>query len=132
VANAFDLPVFPAAVDNVLSVFGPVAPDEIDRVLSPTGAVVVAAPGPDHLVELKSAFLAEARPHQTEPPLVGDGRFRVTASRRVRFGLQLDAAEVADLWNMTPYRWQVPAGRQVSPEAMAVTADFLVTRLERP
>lgn len=131
VANAFDLPVLDAGADNVMSVFGPVAPDEIDRVLSPAGGVVIAGPGPDHLVELKALLLDEVRAHQGALPLDGDERFRVVAKRRVRLALDLSAEEVADLWDMTPYRWQVPRQKQVRLQAMTVTADFLVARMER-
>lgn len=131
VANAFDLPVAPAGVDHVISVFGPVAPDEIDRILSPTGGVVIAGPGPDHLAELKALLLDEVRAHEGDLPLHGDDRFRTVAERRVGVALDLSAEEVTDLWDMTPYRWQVPRQRQVRLEAMRVTADFLVARLER-
>ena len=131
VANAFDLPVSPAGADNVMSVFGPVAPDEIDRCLSPGGRVVVAGPGPDHLVELKALLLDEVRAHDGGLPLEDDGRFRLPARRRVGATRDLTAEAVADLWDMTPYRWQVPRRRQVSLQAMRVSADFVVARMER-
>ena len=131
VANAFDLPVVTAGVETILSVFGPVAPDEIDRVLSPTGAVVIAGPGPDHLGEIKAVLLDEVRSHDPALPLSDDVRFHSVAQRRITLSLELTADEAADLWDMTPYRWQVPRERQVSLGAMTVTADFLLARLER-
>ncbi|MHB1447023.1 MAG: methyltransferase domain-containing protein, partial [Acidimicrobiales bacterium] len=90
VANAFDLPVVSASIDNVVSVFGPIAPDEIDRVLSPAGQVVVVGPAPAHLIELKELLLAEARPHELRHPLQDNPRFRVMKQRRVTRTLVLD------------------------------------------
>ena len=131
VANAFDLPVLAGRVDTVLSVFGPVAPDEIDRVLSPGGAVIVAGPGPDHLAQLKALLLDEVRAHDGPLPLTEDDRFRPVDRRRVTLSIDVTAEQAGDLWDMTPYRWQVPRQRQVAPEAMTVTADFLVARIRR-
>ncbi|MDP9497062.1 MAG: methyltransferase type 11, partial [Actinomycetota bacterium] len=46
------LPVGDGAVGTVLTVFAPRAPAETARVLRPGGRLVVAAPTPEHLVEL--------------------------------------------------------------------------------
>jgi len=134
VANAFSLPVVSGSIDNALSIFGPVAPGEIERVLSPTGRVVVAAPGPAHLLELKELLLAEARRHELRYPLEDDTRFEPLHQQRVTCSLGLDRAEVEALIDMTPYRWQIPAERKGWREELApmeVTADFLVVVLGR-
>ncbi|HUZ44370.1 MAG TPA: methyltransferase domain-containing protein [Acidimicrobiales bacterium] len=134
VANAFDLPVVSGSIDNVVSVFGPIAPDEIDRVLSSAGRVVVAGPAPSHLIELKELLLSEARPHELRHPLQDDPRFRVTEQARVTRTLVLDRPEVEALVDMTPYRWQIPAERRSQRDAidaMTVTADCLIITLAR-
>ncbi len=134
VANAFDLPVVSGSVDNVVSVFGPIAPDEIDRVLCPTGRVTVAGPAPSHLIELKELLLAEARLHELRHPLQDDPRFRVAEQVRITRTLVLDRPEVEALVDMTPYRWQIPAERRARREelgAMTVTADCLIVTLVR-
>ena len=43
-------------VDVVLSVFSPRNAEEFARVLRPDGCVITVTPGPDHLIELRSAF----------------------------------------------------------------------------
>ena len=50
------LPVADACVDVVLSVFSPRNAEEFARVLRPGGCVITVTPGPDHLIELRSAF----------------------------------------------------------------------------
>ena len=50
------LPVVDACMDVVLSVFSPRNTEEFARVLRPDGCVISVTPGPDHLVELRSAF----------------------------------------------------------------------------
>lgn len=134
VANAFDLPVIDHSIDNLVSVFGPVAPDEIDRVLSPAGRVVVAAPGPDHLLELKERLFTEVQRHEDTHPLAGDLRWRPLHRRRVNLRLDLDQPGIDALVGMTPYRWQIPKERQSVPGSIGrleVTADFTVATLVR-
>jgi len=134
VANAFDLPVVSGGIDNVVSVFGPIAPDEIDRILTPTGRVVVVGPAPSHLIELKELLLAAARPHELRHPLQDDPRFGVMEQSRVTRTLVLDRPDVEALIDMTPYRWQIPAERRSRRDeitAMSVTADCLIVTLAR-
>jgi len=134
VANAFDLPVVSAGIDNVVSVFGPIAPDEIDRILTPSGRVVVVGPAPSHLIELKELLLAEARPHELRHPLQDDARFRVMKQSRVTRTLVLDRPDVEALVDMTPYRWQIPVDRRSRRDeigAMTVTADCVIVTLGR-
>jgi len=110
VATARDLPLADAAVDVALSVFGPVVPSELARVVRVGGAVIAAHPGPDHLGELRSLVYVEPRPHEVKPPLRGARQWFVeTDSISLRFRLVArDRDELGDLFTMTPYRWHAP------------------------
>ena len=110
VASAADLPLQDAAVDVALNVFGPVAAEELARVVRPGGAVVTAHPGAAHLEGLRSMVYTQARPHAVKPPLRGAGEwFTQTGSMSVTFGVVVtDVAGLRDLFAMTPYRWHAP------------------------
>jgi 23S rRNA (guanine745-N1)-methyltransferase len=110
VASAFDLPLDDGCVDLLLSVFGPVAPDEFARVVRPGGTVVAVHPGPRHLEQLRALVYDEPQPHETKDPLRGlPGTFTRTDLAAVRYPLAIDSSEVAgQLFAMTPYRWHAP------------------------
>jgi len=110
VASATDLPLQDGAVDVALNVFGPVAAEELARVVRPGGAVVTAHPGEAHLEALRSMVYPQARPHTVKPPLRNAGEwFTQTGSMSVTFGVVVtDVAGLRDLFAMTPYRWQAP------------------------
>jgi 23S rRNA (guanine745-N1)-methyltransferase len=110
VASAADLPVATASVDVALDVFGPVVAAELARVLRPGGAVVAAHPGSGHLAALRALVYADARPHDVKPPLRDAPEwFETAGSEAVTFPVVVaDAAVLADLFAMTPYRWHAP------------------------
>lgn len=110
VASAADLPLRGSVVDVAMSVFGPIIPDELARVVRPGGVVVAAHPGAAHLEGLRSMVYPRARPHEVKPPLRGAGEwFAQIGSMSVTFPVTVtDVAGLRDLFAMTPYRWHAP------------------------
>lgn len=109
-ASAFELPVPPASVDLVLSVFGPVSVAEFARVLRPQGAVVAVHPGPAHLFALRQLVYERPRHHVVKDPL-RSGAEEFTRSATISIAYPLMVAEVPlarALLAMTPYRWHAP------------------------
>lgn len=138
VASAADLPLQDAAVDVALNVFGPVAAEELARVVRPGGAVVTAHPGAAHLEGLRSMIYAQARPHEVKPPLRNAGEwFTQTGSVSVTFDVAVtDVAGLRDLFAMTPYRWHAPPDIDVRIAAAVAprfetVADVRVTAYRR-
>ena len=137
VASAFDLPVAPASIDIVMSVFGPIAAEELARVLRPAGAVVAVHPGPAHLFSLRQLVYEEdAVPHEIKDPLRSDtGRFSATGSTRVTYPLRVASAEASkQLLAMTPYRWH--AGRDINErldalDGLSTEVDVVISSYER-
>jgi 23S rRNA (guanine745-N1)-methyltransferase len=70
-------PVHDAAIDLVVSIFAPKNFQETARVLRPGGWLVVAYPGPDHLIELRDRF-GLLRQNEGSP-----GRYADTVTRFV-------------------------------------------------
>lgn len=136
VASAFDLPVPPATVDVVMSVFGPIAAGELARIVRPSGAVVAVHPGPDHLLALRQLVYEEAVPHEVKEPLRAEAeRFRSTGSIRITYPLPAASVETSkQLLGMTPYRWH--AGRDIVERLEAVgglstSVDVVISTYER-
>jgi 23S rRNA (guanine745-N1)-methyltransferase len=136
IASAFDIPVADGSIAALVSVFGPVAPDEYARVAAPGAVVVAAHPGPDHLDALRALVYDTPHPHDVKAPLRNDARWSVLDEHRVRYRLTLTSGgEVAQLLAMTPYRWHAPrdideriAGHIDSHSGFSTTADVVVTR----
>lgn len=125
VAPAHALPVADDSIDDAIVVFGPMFADELRRV---AGTATVVVPGPSHLAELKRLLFDGAEEHPFEPPaaLVALGTPDI---ERITYEIDLAGDDVANLWTMTPYRWQVARDREVVlPATATVTADFLVCR----
>jgi 23S rRNA (guanine745-N1)-methyltransferase len=135
VASAYDVPLPPASVDGVLSVFGPIAPEEFERVLRPSGVVVAAHPGPSHLLALRELVYADPRPHEVKDPLRSSAGFSRTSSMQVSYPLRLETAEAArQLLTMTPYRWHAPPdidARLDAAGALWVDVDVIISTYSR-
>jgi 23S rRNA (guanine745-N1)-methyltransferase len=142
VASAADLPLADAAAEVALSVFGPVVPGELARVVRRHGVVVALHPGPAHLASLRTLVYADVRPHEVKPPLRDAAEwFTEIESIAIRFPIVVhDAALLGDLFAMTPYRWHGPPDVRARLTAAAsssfeTAADVLLTtyrRTDRP
>jgi 23S rRNA (guanine745-N1)-methyltransferase len=123
------LPLADGSAALVLSVFGPRNAAEIRRVLAPGGALVIAAPGPDHQRELrgplgligiderKAARLADAF-----------GGYPGGAATAVGYQLRLGHAELTDLVAMGPSARHIAAVDVAAriaalPDPVTVTVD---------
>jgi len=123
VGNAYRLPVLDGSVGVVMSVFAPPPFDEFNRVLQPDGWWVTATPGPLHLQEMKPDLsdrerVSERMKRRSEPPPAAQ------SATRVQYVLALNERAAADLYVMTPLRFQKDAGVQGLPE---VTIDVWVS-----
>lgn len=102
VASAAALPLPDASQDAVMNIFAPICAGELQRVLRPGGALLLALPLEEHLMGLKQAVYDVPRPNPApEERLEG---FRLLQRREVRSVLTLqDPAQIENLFRMTPY-----------------------------
>ena len=136
VASVVDLPVVSASLDVLLSVFAPLAPAELQRVLRPGGALIVAAPGAEHLGALREILYPAVRPHRPDAFLHAiAARFALVAEVAVRYEVELATPGlVGDLLTMTPFGWNIDRERRLRAEQAAPlwTAMDVVIRTFRP
>ncbi len=137
VANGMrKLPFADHSLDVILSVLAPRNPEEFARILKPDGALILGVPGPNHLIELRSRLAANAGDFEEkadEAAAKCAPHFKETHRELLSYQQTLNAAQLADLIQMTPIFWCS------SPEAKAdvqrlseltVTVSFVLLALQ--
>jgi 23S rRNA (guanine745-N1)-methyltransferase len=121
------LPFAAGSAALVLSVFGPRNAAEIRRVLTPDGTLIVAAPGPGHLLELRQSLgligIDERKAERLADAFGGYARSAVTA---VRYPLRLGRADLTDLVAMGPSARHIGAD-DLAARVAALPAPVTVT-----
>jgi 23S rRNA (guanine745-N1)-methyltransferase len=102
VASTYHLPILSGTIDCVMCVFAPKDEMEFWRVLKPAGKLVVAAPGPRHLMGLRSMLYNNPEPIGPRGT-TGEG-FTLLDSVQVSYEIALQGSrEIMNLLTMTPY-----------------------------
>ncbi|MBQ7363276.1 MAG: methyltransferase domain-containing protein [Clostridia bacterium] len=111
VASSYDIPAADASFNTVISIFSPLAREEIHRVLSTHGTFVFAYPGRRHLMGLKSAIYD--LPRENEPDAAELAGFELIASDRLNYTVTVNGADaVRELFMMTPYAYRTGAAER--------------------
>jgi 23S rRNA (guanine745-N1)-methyltransferase len=136
VASSNDIPLADHCADALLAIFSPLAAAEAARVLTSGGALLVAAPGPQHLWELREALYEAVRPHQAEKWQEElQPHFLFHSEARVQFEITLaDNAAVNQLLKMTPHYWRAARDRRTRVESLpslVTQADFRILQFRR-
>jgi 23S rRNA (guanine745-N1)-methyltransferase len=98
----------------VLSVFGPRNAAETGRVLTPDGTLIIVAPGPRHLGELRRPLGLIGIDQRKSQRLAGAYRdYARSGVTSVNYQLSLDHADLAALVSMGP------SARHVTPQTLA-------------
>ncbi len=136
VAGARRLPLRDASVDLALSMFAKEDFGELARVLKPEGKLVLATPGPGHLIELRRLLFERVHqvPGLDERMAHAEKLFHAAGRRDCRYRTTVDGKGVQNLVGMTPYTWKVPgirlAGVREAKE-LSISVDVMVTVLAR-
>ena len=101
VASAYRMPYSEHSIDCVLNVFSPFAADEYKRVLKKDGHLVMAAPLPEHLAELKQAVYDSVNVKEMKDTKIQG--FKLVSEDSTVYRMRLETQLLKDLFTMTPY-----------------------------
>ncbi len=105
VSSVFSLPIRNESADFVLSMFAPVAENEVLRVLKNHGYLIIGAAGVRHLYDLKHAIYEEVRLNDERADLPKDMLF--IEKTNVKYRITLDHPDdIMRLFGMTPYKFR--------------------------
>lgn len=107
VASSFAVPVADHCIDLQLSVFAPIVPQELRRVMKKGGRLILAVPGERHLWGLKEILYENPYPNVPHDTAYEGFAFEKRVSLEDEIHLDSPQA-VADLFVMTPYFWKTP------------------------
>ncbi len=131
VATNSRTPFADAQFDLILNVFAPLVGKECKRILADKGVIISAAPGQQHLIELKQAIYDQVELHDTATAPEG---FELTNTVNISQTVILESSEqINDLLTMTPFGWKiVPEKKQklLSNQTFAVTLSFDINTFE--
>ncbi len=122
VASASKLPLKDSCLGGVSSIFSPIFPHEIYRVLSDKGIVCIAKPDVGHLASMRVALFDEVREHQSDKFLwqLDDAGFTLLEKVFVTTEFKMNQQQLADLLTMTPYSYRA---KRIKREDLLLQAD---------
>lgn len=117
--------------DIILNIFAPLVGKECMRILNQRGVIISAAPGEQHLRELKQAIYDQVELHEAAKAPEG---FQLRASENISQTVTLQSTdEMRDLLTMTPFGWKiVPEKKQALLEnnTFSITLSFDINIFE--
>jgi len=131
VASNRQIPLPDQSQDILLCTFGFPVYSEFKRVLKPGGHIVMADPGPEHLIELRTAIYETVRRNPpTDVSAALNENWQLSYSQAVQFTTEpLTAAQFEQLLVMTPHLYRASRegrDRVAKLQDIAVTGDVLI------
>jgi 23S rRNA (guanine745-N1)-methyltransferase len=105
VASIYDMPFCDGFADAAVSIFAPCAEDEISRVLSDSGILVIVSAGREHLMGLKKVLYQTAYENEERADMPKGMKMVMRESLKYSIKLE-DNADIKNLFSMTPYYWR--------------------------
>ncbi|MBQ6559777.1 MAG: methyltransferase domain-containing protein [Erysipelotrichaceae bacterium] len=100
-SSIFDVPLYDNCADKALTIFAPIAKEEIDRILKEDGRFILVRPDEDHLFEMKEVLYEKPYRNETEDIMI-DGLVQ-EKQLKIHQKAILNKEELHDLFLMTPY-----------------------------
>ena len=135
VASGAQLPLSDIALDAITCLFTQLHAREMQRVLKPGGLLLVVTPAADHLWHLREGLFDTVQPHEPDKfvETLSEG-FELQNTQTLRFDLDLNAVDLANLLSMTPYAWKArpeKRGALARRSGLRTTAAFSLLGLKR-
>ena len=123
----FDNPLEDHSVDKIITIFAPIAKEEIVRLLKPNGKFILVKPNVNHLIELKKAVYDNPYLNEIEDTNI-DGLMLEKEIAISNHSL-LNNEDLNNLFTMTPYYHKTSINdmnKLKSINELEVTFDFLI------
>ena len=125
VASAVNLPMAPASVDGISSIFSPILPEVFAKTLKQDGWLIIAKPDVGHLESVRESLFDSVREHDSDKFLDQLGPYFI--QHEVHYcqqSLSLNRQALEDLLTMTPYAYRAQPAKRDTLLASANDADF--------
>ncbi|MBR4462801.1 MAG: methyltransferase domain-containing protein [Erysipelotrichaceae bacterium] len=100
-SSIFDVPLYDGCADKVLTIFAPIAKEEIVRILKKDGRFLLVRPDEEHLFEMKEVLYEKPYRNDIEDIMI-DGLV-LEKQLKIHQKAILNKEELHDLFLMTPY-----------------------------
>ena len=125
VASIFEIPLSDGSADAVLSIFAPCAEEEIGRVLTDDGIMIVVSAGREHLMGLKKALYQTV--YENEDRADMPRGMSLLEKRSFRYSVKIKGnKDILNLFSMTPYYWRT----SISDRDKLLGFDVLETEID--
>jgi len=113
VGSSARIPLPDNSVDLALIIFSKILSEPMERVLKPGAHLLVAFPGPTHLLSLRELIYDEVRDNQSDPAQALSGSFRLEQTLGQPYEIELNGQQqIADLLAMTPHGQRMPVAKR--------------------
>ncbi|MEH6648576.1 MAG: methyltransferase domain-containing protein [Motiliproteus sp.] len=107
VASSRQLPVAPHSQDALLSLFAPVSKTMFTQTLKPSGLLLLATTGSEHLLQLRQQIYSQVRQESHDPLAELAPEFELIEQQSVQYRFMLnDSESIMQLLGMTPHQWR--------------------------
>lgn len=110
VASGADIPLPESSLDMMLVLFSRLMPEAFAKPLKTGGILLIATPGPDHLIELRKLIYKEIRESRFDPAATLSPQFTELENLTVKYPFTLTSSQqIATLLSMTPHSQRLPS-----------------------
>ncbi|MDO6562672.1 methyltransferase domain-containing protein [Amphritea sp. 1_MG-2023] len=135
VASGARMPIADASIDLMTVLFSRLMPDEFSRTLKPGAELLIAYPGDDHLIELRTLIYTEVRHSGFTPESVLGEAFEARQTETIRYTFTLtNQSQINALLAMTPHGWRITQAareRLAALQQLELTLDVCLARFRR-
>ena len=118
-------PVETGSIDIAICMFGYYDPAVFARILKPSGYVILADPGPEHLLELRKIIYPYIKESSVQECVTA---MDLCNENSLRYSMALNKEQISDLLIMTPHLYRAPrAGKEAVRDLLEIdlTVDVL-------
>lgn len=113
VGSSARIPVLDASLDAALIIFSKVLPEPLERALKPGALLLIAYPGPEHLMSLRELIYDEVRDNDSDPAKQLSTAFKLEQTLGEPFEIELAGnQQISDLLAMTPHGQRMQSSKR--------------------